>query len=158
MRLHRGWLIHVLRSVRYLPRFVSYFTAQEKGEAEKWRPGLCRTPIGYLDIVCPHCQQPRRTPNRWAFIIRRVVVVIRSRCCARWCAVSHLRRQRAHNPATLGFWLPAGHGLHFLPDRGVVFRRPTETRRITKSVQSLGGKGSTPFAHGHLGNPLGGSE
>ena len=31
--------------------------------------GLCRTPIGYLQIVCPHCQQPRRTPNRWAFLI-----------------------------------------------------------------------------------------
>ena len=31
--------------------------------------GLCRTLVGYLQMVCPHCQQPRRTPNRWALLI-----------------------------------------------------------------------------------------
>jgi hypothetical protein len=30
---------------------------------------LCSTPIEYLDRVCPHCQQPRQTPNRWGFLI-----------------------------------------------------------------------------------------
>ena len=51
-------------------------SAAERQAREMETCGLCHTPIGYLDIVCRHCQQPRRTPNRWAFLILLVSGVL----------------------------------------------------------------------------------
>src|SRR3974390_285925 len=57
-----------------------------------------------------------------------------------------LSAQRAPRPASLRFRLLAGQGLHFLPHRGIVFRRPPRARRIAQPFQSERRKRPPPFS------------